>query len=72
MLHNMSHSFDLIIKNKGCEEKRSYPNPTYGMSIDSQPAAVAGTARQLHSQEEGNRRQIHNIINRADNQRKIK
>ena len=62
------------LKHKGCEEKRSmtYPNPAYGTTTDSKPAAAPGTESQMYSQEEGNRRQTHNIINRTDNQRKMK
>ena len=55
----------MITKHKDCEDKRSYPNPTYGMTTERQPAVV--TATQLHSQEEGNR-QTHNSLNRGDDQ----
>ena len=67
---NINHyRCNLIIKCKDCEEKRSYPNPTYGMTTESQPAS--GTDTQVHSQEEGNG-QMHNTINTDDNQGKTR
>ena len=39
------------------------PNPTNGMTTDSQPAVLVGAATQLNSQEARNG-QIHNIINK--------
>ena len=53
------------MQNKDCQEKRSYPNPTYGMTTETQP--VLGAATQCHSQEEGNE-QTHNALNGGDNQ----
>ena len=52
-------------KHKEFEEKRSYPNLTYGMTTQKKPAI--DTATQLHSQEEGNG-QTHNAPNRGDDQ----
>ena len=56
-----------IQDHKDCEEKQSYPNPTYGMITEKHPAA--DTVIQFHSWEEGNG-QTHNAFNRGDDQGK--
>ena len=52
------------IKHKDCEEKRSYPNPTYEIIVDE---SAAGNATQLL-----NHSQTHNTFNIGNDQGKIK